>query len=84
LVDKQAECDRWHEAADKWQLVSSQQGMTLEKILTNVELTTHAIVDIRELAQPHRAGAPVMWPFRRRTANPSPDAEAAVEQAIGR
>jgi len=50
LVDKQAECDRWHEAADTWQLVSSKQGMTLEKILTNVELTTHAIVDIRELA----------------------------------
>lgn len=50
LVDKQAECDRWHEAADKWQQVSVKQGMTLERILTNVELTTHAIVDIRELA----------------------------------
>ena len=50
LLDKQAECDRWHEAADKWQLVASQHGIIQEKILTNVELTTHAIVDIRELA----------------------------------
>ena len=50
IVDKQADCDKWREAAEKWQLVATESGMTLEKILAGVELTTHAIVDIRELA----------------------------------
>ena len=50
LIDKQAECDKWREAAEKWQQVASTSGMTLEKVLTYVEMTNHAIVDIRELA----------------------------------
>lgn len=51
LVDKQAECDQWREAANKWQQTSHQLGMSMEKLLVYAETTNHAIVDIRELAQ---------------------------------
>lgn len=50
LTDTQANCDKWRQAAEKWQDTASQLGMTVEKILNNVEMTNHAIVDIRELA----------------------------------
>ena len=50
LVDKQADCDKWREAAEKSQAAVLTLGMSIEKILVSVELTNHAIVDIRELA----------------------------------
>lgn len=51
LVDKQADCDKWREAAEKWQSTATQLGMSMEKLLVYAETTNHAIVDIRELAQ---------------------------------
>jgi gamma-glutamyl phosphate reductase len=51
LVDKQADLDKWREAAEKWQLTATQLGISIEKLLVHAEMTQHAIVDIRELAQ---------------------------------
>jgi hypothetical protein len=51
LLDKQAEIVAWREAAEKWQATSTQLGMSMEKLLVYAEMTQHAIVDIRELAQ---------------------------------
>lgn len=51
LLDTQADRDKWRETAEKSQLIQTQLGMTVEKVLTAVELTNHAILDIRELAR---------------------------------
>lgn len=51
LLDTQADRDKWREAAEKSQVIQAQLGMTVEKVLTAVELTNHAILDIRELAR---------------------------------
>jgi len=51
LVDKQADCDKWREAAEKWQQTSMQLGMSIEKLLVYAETTNHALLDIREMAQ---------------------------------
>jgi hypothetical protein len=51
LIDKQADCDKWREAAEKWQLTATRLGMSMEKLLVYAETTNHALTDIRELAQ---------------------------------
>ena len=51
LLDTQADRDKWREAAEKSQVIQTQLGMSVEKVLTAVELTNHAILDIRELAR---------------------------------
>ena len=51
LLDVQADRDKWREAAEKSQAIQAQLGMSVEKVLTAVELTNHAILDIRELAR---------------------------------
>lgn len=51
LLDVQADRDKWREAAEKSQVIQTQLGMSVEKVLTAVELTNHAILDIRELAR---------------------------------
>lgn len=51
LLDTQADRDKWREAAEKSQVIQTQLGMSVEKVLTAVELTNHAILDIREFAR---------------------------------
>jgi hypothetical protein len=50
LIDTRADRDKWRETAEKGQAAVMTLGMSVEKILTAVELTNHAIIDIRELA----------------------------------
>ena len=51
LLDTQADRDKWREAAEKSQAIQTQLGMSVEKVLVAVELTNHAILDIREMAR---------------------------------
>lgn len=55
LRDSQADRDKWREAAETWQVTASQLGMSIEKLLTYAELTSHALADIRNLAQQRTA-----------------------------
>lgn len=56
LEDTQADRDRWHTAADKWQDVASKQGMTIERVLEAVETTNYALREIQ--AGPRRLEDP--------------------------
>lgn len=51
LRDAQADRDQWREAAETWQVTATQLGMSIEKLLTYAEMTSHALSDIRNLAQ---------------------------------
>lgn len=51
LRDAQADRDKWREAAQTWQVTATQLGMSIEKLLTYAEMTSHALGDIRNLAQ---------------------------------
>ena len=56
LTDAQADRDHWRTAADKWQEVSSKQGMTLERLLEYAETANHALTEIQ--AGPRRSEDP--------------------------
>lgn len=51
LLDTQADRDKWRETAEKSQAIQTQLGISVEKVLVAVELTNHAILDIREFAR---------------------------------
>lgn len=53
LLDVQADRDHWRTAADKWQDVSTKQGISLERLLEMAEATNHALTEIQ--AGPRKA-----------------------------
>ena len=53
LLDVQADRDHWRTAADKWQDVSTKQGISLERLLEMAETTNHALTEIQ--AGPRKA-----------------------------
>lgn len=51
MLDLRADRDKWEAAAEEWQRVATQQGMTLEKLVTGQETANHVLEEIQVVQQ---------------------------------
>lgn len=51
VLDVREDRDTWRKSSEKWQQVSTQHGMTLERLIDYAEAADHALTQIQAVVQ---------------------------------